>query len=55
MNIYLYQPWVYKKALMNLLKLLKLRGLAKESADDLKIVYELLELIDRRMEEEDSV
>ncbi len=55
MNIYLYQPWVYKKALLNLLKIFTLRGLAKESAEDIKIVYELLEIIDRRIEEEDSV
>lgn len=55
MNIYLYQPWVYKKALLNLLKLFQLRGLPSESVDDLKIVYQLIELIDQHMEEEDSV
>ncbi len=52
MRLVLPQPEYYKIALLNLLKLLQLKGIPKESVEDVKRVYELLEVLDANIKEQ---
>jgi hypothetical protein len=52
MRLVLPQPEYYKIALLNLLKLLQLKGLPKENIEDVKRVYELLEILDANIKEQ---